>query len=119
MFFDNFDQLCASIGTSPTAFTRDVLGLSTSKVTAWKNGSIPKYEILQQIADVFNVSVGDLFDGKNEKNAPSNAESDNKPIPVIMSEDEWNSILHQMAESDIDELLNYARYLKWRHTQVL
>ena len=71
MFYDNFDRLCTSIGTSPTAFTRDVLGLSTSKVTAWKNGSIPKYEILQQIADVFNVSVGELFDGENEKNAPT------------------------------------------------
>lgn len=64
MFYDNFNKLCATIGTSPTAFTRDVLGLSTSKVTAWKNGSIPKYEILQQIADSFGVSIGELFDGE-------------------------------------------------------
>jgi transcriptional regulator with XRE-family HTH domain len=73
MFFENFDKLCAGINTTPTAFVKDVLGLSTSKVTAWKNGSIPKYEILQQIADVFNVTVGQLFDGtwdENEKNAP-------------------------------------------------
>ena len=77
MFYDNFDRLCASIGTSPTAFTRDVLGLSTSKVTAWKNGSIPKYEILQQIADVFNVTVGELFDGENEKIAPITVDESN------------------------------------------
>ena len=71
MFYDNFNKLCRKIGTTPTAFTKDVLNLSSSKVTAWKNGSIPKYEILQQIADVFDVSVGELFDGENEKIAPT------------------------------------------------
>ncbi len=50
-------------GTTPTAFVKDILHLSTSKVTAWKNGSIPKSEILIQISDYFGVSVSYLFDG--------------------------------------------------------
>lgn len=124
MFYDNFDKLCAKIGTSPTNFTKNVLGLSTSKVTAWKNGSIPKYEILQKIADVFNVSVGDLFDGEQEpeenKNAaPENRDGIDEPVISKMSESEWKAILYQMNETEIDELLNYARYLRWKHSQVL
>ena len=88
MFFDNFEKLCASIGTTPTRFTKDVLGLSTSKVTAWKNGSIPKYEILQAIADVFNVTVGELFDGKKENAPAENNKSVLTELYKIFSTDE-------------------------------
>lgn len=64
MFYEQFERLCHEKGTSPTEFTKEVLKLSTSKVTAWKNGSIPKYGILNSIADYFGVSVGYLFDGE-------------------------------------------------------
>ena len=64
MFFEQFDMLCKSNNTTPTEFVRDVLRLSTSKVTLWKNGSIPKYEVLLSIAKYFNVSIGYLFDGE-------------------------------------------------------
>lgn len=65
MFFDQFTQLCEANGTTPTKFVTEILGLSSSKVTAWKKGSIPKYEILISIAEHFHVSVGALFDGVN------------------------------------------------------
>lgn len=64
MFFEQLDRLCKENDTTPTEFVRDTLRLSTSKVTAWKNGSLPKYEILLLIAKHFNVSVGYLFDGE-------------------------------------------------------
>lgn len=63
MFFEQFNKLCMSINTTPTKFVKEILRLSSSKVTAWKNGSIPKYEILEQISEYFNVTVGYLFDG--------------------------------------------------------
>ena len=69
MIYKQLAELCASIGTTPTNFVKDVLKLSSSKVTAWKNGSIPKSEILIQIANYFGVTVGYLFDGK--KSSPS------------------------------------------------
>lgn len=65
MFYRQFDMLCQKTGTTPTAFVRDVLELSTSKVTAWSKGSIPKYETLTKIADYFGVSIGYLFDGES------------------------------------------------------
>lgn len=124
MFYDNFDKLCTKIGTSPTAFTRDVLGLSTSKVTAWKGGSIPKYEILQKIADVFDVSVGELFDGENlediTNNVPSKAEDVvNDVIENSVTESKFRDMLNDMSTEDVAEILNYARYLRWRKNQVL
>ena len=64
MFFEHFNELCKEHGTTPTSFVINNLSLSSSKVTAWRNGSIPKYEILVRIADYFNVTVGYLFDGK-------------------------------------------------------
>lgn len=63
MFYDQFEKLCKERNTTPTQFTKDILNLSSSKVTMWKKGSIPKYEILKKIANAFNVSVGFLFDG--------------------------------------------------------
>lgn len=66
MFYEQLELLCKENGTTPTAFVRDVLNLSTSKVTAWSNGSIPKIGILKEIASYFNVTVGYLFDGKKE-----------------------------------------------------
>lgn len=64
MFYKQLEILCKENGTSPTNFTVNVLKLSSSKVTAWKGGSIPKYEILEQISNYFNVTIGELFDGK-------------------------------------------------------
>lgn len=48
MFYDQFEKLCKERNTTPTQFTKDILNLSSSKVTMWKNGSIPKYEILKK-----------------------------------------------------------------------
>lgn len=69
MIYEQLNDLCVKKGTTPTAFVKDVLHLSTSKVTAWKSGSIPKYEILNQIANYFDVSVGYLFDGKKSSSS--------------------------------------------------
>lgn len=113
MFYDVFNKLCAKINTTPTAFTRDVLGLSTSKVTAWKKGSIPKYEILQQIADVFNVSVGELFDGEKEKSAP--IETDESALLQYLkktySEEELND-LASLSRDQAVEIVQHAQEMK-------
>lgn len=83
MFYEQFEILCKEMGTTPTNFTVNVLKLSSSKVTAWKGGSIPKYEILQQIAKYFHVTIGELFDGKR-KNSPSElTENEQKMLSIF------------------------------------
>ncbi len=71
MWYEQFNELCKEKSTTPTAFVQDVLKLSSSKVTAWKSGSIPKIETLQKIAEYFNVTVGYLFDGPKKVVIPN------------------------------------------------
>ena len=80
MWYEQFDRLCNENATTPTAFVTNILGLSSSKVTAWKQGSIPKIEILQQIATYFNVTVGQLFDGKEKSLSPELSEDKQRLI---------------------------------------
>ena len=60
MFFDNFKQISQERGTSPSKVLQE-LGLSTSKLTAWKRGSVPKERYVQQIAEYFDIPVDFLM----------------------------------------------------------
>lgn len=60
MFYDTLKRVCSMNNTTVSGLVKE-LGLSTSKVTAWKNGTIPKGDILAKIADYFKVSVDYLL----------------------------------------------------------
>lgn len=83
MFYEQFEILCKDSGTNPTRFTTEVLQLSSSKVTAWKNGSIPKYEILKAIASYFHVTVGYLFDGGEKSSLPELTENEQRIVRIF------------------------------------
>lgn len=63
MFYDIFTNLCNEKGLSPTA-TLQKLGVSTSKSTAWKNGSLPSASMLILLSEFFGVSIDYLLTGK-------------------------------------------------------
>ena len=83
MLYDNFAALCSDAGLTPTKFTTEILKLSSSKVTAWKNGSIPKYEILQAISDYFGVTIGFLFDGGDRVNLENLTDNERAILKVF------------------------------------
>lgn len=60
MFYERLETVCLRNDLTVSSLVK-TLGLSTSKVTAWKNGSVPKGETLVKIADYFNVSVDYLL----------------------------------------------------------
>ena len=73
MFYDNFINLCNSVGKSPSAVVLE-LGLAKSAVTNWKKrGSRPTEANLFKIANYFDVSVDYLL-GKEK--SPAEAEDD-------------------------------------------
>lgn len=76
MFYKIFTKLCNDSGFSPTE-TLKKMDLSTSKLTAWKNGSIPSGTILLLISEFFNVSVDYLLTGI-EKNSSTDNLSENE-----------------------------------------
>lgn len=77
MFWKNYEALCRSAGSSPTAIALE-LGFSNASATKWKKGSIPNGTTLQKIADRFQVSVSYLLG--DEQAAPR---SKGIRIPVL------------------------------------
>lgn len=59
-FAENINRICKLRGITLTAMIKDV-GLSTSKVTAINNGSIPKESEMILFAKKLNCSVMDFF----------------------------------------------------------
>ncbi len=59
-FARNLKHICKKNGTNPTSVCKE-LGLSTSKVSLWNNGSLPKQEILIKLANQLNCKVMDFF----------------------------------------------------------
>lgn len=69
MFFERLQDMCLAQNTDVTNLLKK-LGLSTSKGTAWKNGTIPNGKILGQLSDFFNVSTDYLL-GKTDIRKPT------------------------------------------------
>lgn len=59
-FEENLKRICKDRETTPTAIMKK-WGLSTSKVSAWYKGSLPKQEVLIRLANELNCSVKDFF----------------------------------------------------------
>lgn len=64
-FRENLNRICASRGTTPTRMCKD-LGISTSKVTAINNGSIPTEKMMLNFANYLNCSIMDFFADEND-----------------------------------------------------
>lgn len=60
MFWDIFYNLCILNGTKPNAVCKE-LNLSNATATHWKNGTMPKGDILIKVADYFGCSVDYLL----------------------------------------------------------
>lgn len=91
MFYDIFTNLCKENGYSPTSLLKK-LNISTSKLTAWKNGSMPNSSLLIPISDCLGVSVDYLLTGK-EKSSPSDK----------LTDDERKLLTYYKKLSDIDK----------------
>ena len=61
MFYDRFIELCNNAGVTP-AKVADTIGLNKSTMYMWKKqGTTPKYDTLQKLAEYFSVSVNHLL----------------------------------------------------------
>lgn len=73
MFYDILKDLCATNNTNVTALCK-TLGITSANTGPWKRGKIPGAEILQRIADYFDVSVDYLL-GRERTKAPTVSET--------------------------------------------
>lgn len=103
-FYENLKQICQRNGTTPTAMCK-AINISTSKVTAWKNGSIPTAKVSIKIADYFGVTVDYLL-GKEDAPMTDASLSDSEKTMLAwfrsLSEDEQEAILRVFVEKNED-----------------
>lgn len=61
MFWDKYTELCEKKGIRPRKLAEE-LGMSPAGVTRWKNGTVPRNDVLEQIAARLDVPTSYLVD---------------------------------------------------------
>jgi transcriptional regulator with XRE-family HTH domain len=88
MFYENLKKLCESRNTTPTAVMK-TFGFSTSMLTNWKNGGMPRGDTLLLFAQYFGVTTDYLLTG----NAPVTT-------PTV-SPDEWEILTSYRSHPEL------------------
>lgn len=104
-FYKRLDSLCKATGTSVTALLKS-LNISTSKGTAWKNGSIPRADVLQKLATALHTTPAYLL---GETDNPSEGKKNN-PATAQDARQRELVVLARRAEQIPDE--DYKRIVK-------
>lgn len=61
-FYEKYVTLCAEQGLKPqTPEMLKITGVSSAAISGWKNGSMPKGEVIARIAAYFNVTTDFLL----------------------------------------------------------
>ena len=99
MFYDIYSNLCRNIGKSPTGVAVE-LEISRGTVSVWKNkGTTPNREILQKIADYFNVTVDYLLTGEEPATPNFEAEKEKASAQLDAEEEELNEYLNALKNN--------------------
>lgn len=102
MFWNNFYEMCHSIGKSPNALAKE-LNISSGAITSWKKGKVPHHNTLIKIADYFGVTVDYLLRDKSATSQDTISEEKKELLDYIA-----NSNLNS---EQIIEVHDYLRYI--------
>lgn len=99
MFWDIFYALCMENGTTPNAVCKK-LNLSNATATHWKNGTMPKGDVLSSIADCFNCSVDYLLGRTDNPNISTESYigGDNNGVQAIKNN--GAVMIHQNSKAE-------------------
>ena len=96
MFWERFYELCTKIGSRPNPVGKQ-LGIASSTITQWKQGSEPSKEMLVKIAEFFNVSI-DYLIGNDTKAVQDPATDDQLKFALFGTTDIDDDILQDVIE---------------------
>lgn len=122
-FGENFKRICKERNTSPSAVVKK-LGYSTSKVTAWYHGSLPKQDVLVQLAKELDCDVMDFFQDESSQignrymslrdNNTTNNYYHSCDLTSIRDADlifQLLDIVRSMSDDDLKHLIKYAGFI--------
>lgn len=75
IFFTRLESLCSQNPVKDVSGLLKALNLSTSKGTAWRNGAMPKGDVLLKIASYFHVSTDYLLGNTDDPSPAGQKES--------------------------------------------
>ena len=105
MFYKQFARLCFDHDVAPTKVAIDI-GLSRGAVTFWKNGSAPRPEVLQRIADYFDVPIDYFFQDRPDiKKEPATPEVTSPMLDLAIR-------FSRLSEEDQTKVLDYIELLE-------
>lgn len=104
IFWEKLNHLCTEQNTTVTAVLKE-LKISTSKGTAWRNGSVPNGVILDKLADYFDVTTDYLLGRTEERGFVS------KHAASTIDGTEYDDL----PEEAIEEMENYRAYLREKY----
>ena len=103
MFWENFVNLCNSVGKSPNGIAKDI-NVSSGAITSWKKGKVPHHSTLLKIANYFNVSVDYLLTGIKEPPA----DADDELVA------EFIELLNGLTDEQLKSVFDYIEFIKGR-----
>lgn len=106
MFYKQFAQLCFDHDVAPSKVTADI-GLSRGIASFWKaNGSAPRPEIMQRIADYFDVPVDYFYEDRPDiKKEPATPEVTSPMLDLAIR-------FSRLSEEDQKKVLDYIGLLE-------
>ena len=116
MFYDRFKDLCNMRGETPNSVCIK-LGLSQAAAPYWKkSGKTPKRETLEMLAKYFGCSVEFLLGRTPTAAEVFTALESTIPVqkeiaPAKFSRSELFYTLSLLTEDELDNLLDYAKFL--------
>ena len=110
-FWERIRLLCSEKNTTPTALCKS-LGLSTSMVTRWKNGTIPNQTTMDILAESLGVTAHYLMWGNTTGfDMQYFAESPKEKEPSPTLDPRLISLLDSMDEEQLAEIEQYAEFI--------
>lgn len=106
IFFTRLEFLCSQNPVKDVSGLLKALNLSTSKGTAWRNGAIPKGDVLLKIASYFHVSTDYLL-GNTDDPSPA-GQKESSPQGGELMYPEW---YRELTPEEVEQVRNYACFL--------
>ena len=108
-FWERIQSLCSQKSISPTALCKS-LGLSTSMVTRWKNGTIPNEPTMEILAEALGVTAHYLMWG-DATGMDIQHFSKNEKEPTVSVDPKLLSLIDSMSAEELADLEKYAEFI--------
>lgn len=113
MIYDNFLDLCNSVGKTPSAVALEI-GISKTSVNRWKNGGGVTDATALKIARYFGITVDELKNGiKKQPSIPKDEELNKNDAVWDLRE----AVLERFPDYDVGQLSEIMDFIEGRLTQ--